>query len=566
MCYYNPKIIILSENRVALCVNPDFSDLPCDAIFSLLGKKRKVMGQTKQNKMAIMPVKKLIWTMGLPMIVSMVLQALYNVVDSVYVANIPEVGAIANQALTLAFPVQIMMIAIGVGTGIGINACLSKSLGEKETEKANRVAGNGIFLALVIYAVFLIFGLFLSKWFISLFSKDEIVVEMGSTYLKICCCLSLGSIGYTVYERFLQATGKTMHSTIAQIAGAVCNIVLDYVFIFPLGMRVAGAAWATIIGQFASLFIAMFFHYFKNKEISGNPKYIKPSWRIVKNIYQIGISAAIMQAMLSVMMAGMNAILTTANANVTVLVGAFGIYYKIQQIALFSAFGLSNTIITTLSFNYGMQDKKRVQGVIKYGIIDTLIVTLALFVLFECIANPLAKLFALSQDSSSELIAVCERATRIGAASFVFMGFTVAVQGVLQAFGYAVKPLVLSVLRLAVFVFPTAYVFTLFDGVCDNVWWTFLIAEVLTDIVSAIFLSGAIKKKVNSISDKAERTGEQDSEFEQNFAREQGLNCEEQTNHATEKTEVQIDEQAEQTFNRIVGQSSNEQDIDAIAK
>ena len=274
--------------------------------------------------MAVMPVKKLMWTMGLPMIVSMVLQALYNVVDSVFVANIPEVGAIANQALTLAFPVQIMMIAIGVGTGIGINACLSKSLGEKDGEKASRTAGNGIFLALVIYAVFLIFGLFLSKWFISLFSKDELVVEMGSIYLKICCCLSLGSIGYTVYERFLQATGKTMYSTIAQIAGAVCNIVLDYVFIFPLGMGVAGAAWATIIGQFASLFIAMIFHYVKNKEISGNPKYIKPSARIIKNIYQIGISAAIMQAMLSVMMAGMNAILTTANANATILVGAFG--------------------------------------------------------------------------------------------------------------------------------------------------------------------------------------------------------------------------------------------------
>lgn len=162
----------------------------------------------KQNKMAVMPVKKLIWAMGLPMIVSMVLQALYNVVDSVFVANISKVGAIANQALTLAFPVQIMMIAIGVGTGIGINACLSKSLGEKDSERVNKTAGNGIFLALVIYAVFLIFGLFLSRWFISLFSKDGTVIEMGSVYLKICCCLSLGSIGYTVYERFLQATGK----------------------------------------------------------------------------------------------------------------------------------------------------------------------------------------------------------------------------------------------------------------------------------------------------------------------------------------------------------------------
>lgn len=288
-------------------------------------QEKESMEEKNQNKMATQPLKKLFWAMGLPMIVSMVLQALYNVVDSIFVANMQDSGVIANQALTLAFPVQIMMIAIGVGTGIGINACLSKSLGEKDKERASRVAGNGIFLALVIYAVFLIFGLFATKWFISLFTKDAQVVAMGSTYLKICCCLSLGSIGFTVYERFLQATGKTMFSTIAQVSGAVVNIVLDYVFIFPCSMGVAGAAWATIIGQFVSLFIAMGFHYFANKEISGNLKYMKPSGIIIKNIYEIGVSAAIMQALLSVMMAGMNAILGTAKANTSILVGSFGI-------------------------------------------------------------------------------------------------------------------------------------------------------------------------------------------------------------------------------------------------
>ena len=182
---------------------------------------------------------------------------------------------------------------------------------------------------------------------------------------------------------------------------------------------------------------------------------------------------------------------------------------------MFSAFGLSNTIISVLSFNYGMQDKKRVQEVIKHGIADTLIVTLAIAVLFECIANPLSRLFAISQDASSELISVCETATRIGAASFVFMGFTVAVQGVLQAFGYAIKPLILSVLRLAVFVFPTAYVFTLFDGVTQNVWWTFLIAELLTDVVSFVFLRIAIKKKVNAIDDEQDAIPMQNDEVEQ---------------------------------------------------
>ena len=309
------------------------------------------MKEERQNKMAITPMNKLILKMGLPMIVSMVLQALYNVIDSIFVANMGSIGAIANQALTYAFPIQIMIIAIGVGTGVGLNALLSKSLGEKDREKVNRIAGNGIFLSICIYLVFLLFGLFGSRWFISLFTEDKEIIEMGTTYLKICTCFSLGSIGYTVYERFLQATGKTMLSTISQISGAVVNIVLDYVFIYPLKMGVAGAAWATIIGQFVSLFIAMYFHYKKNIEINGNIKYIKPNIDLIKDIYSIGVSASLMQALLAVMMAGMNAILGLAQVNQTVLIGSFGIYYKIQQIALFSAFGLSNTIISILSFS-----------------------------------------------------------------------------------------------------------------------------------------------------------------------------------------------------------------------
>lgn len=454
--------------------------------------------------MAVEPISKLIWKIGLPMIVSMVLQALYNVVDSIFVANIEDIGAIVNQALTLAFPIQILIIAIGVGTGIGLNACLSKGLGEKNSESVNRTAGNGIFLSLVIYAVFLIFGLFGSHWFISLFSQDDMVVEMGTTYLKICTCLSLGSIGYTVYERFLQATGKSMFSTIAQISGAVANIVLDYVFIFPLGMGVAGAAWATVIGQFLSLFVAMFFHYAKNKEISANLKYIKPSGVIIKNIYSIGLSAALMQGLLSVMMAGTNAILGTAKANPTILVGSFGIYYKIQQIALFSAFGLSNTIITVLSFNYGMQSKPRSKECIKWGLIAGVIVLAVIAALFEGLAQPLAKLFALAEGSEQELVNVCATAIRIGGIGFVFMGFTVGVQGVLQALGDAIKPLVLSLLRLCVFVFPIAFLFTLSENVVSIVWWAFPISEFLTCIVAAIFLRGAIKKKIDVIQENCE--------------------------------------------------------------
>lgn len=454
------------------------------------------MKEKEQNKMAAAPMNRLFWKMGLPMIISMVLQALYNVIDSIFVANMEGTGAVANQALTYAFPVQIMIIAVGVGTGVGLNALLSKSLGENNLEKANKAAGNGIFLSICIYAVFLIFGLLGSRWFISLFTKETQALELGTMYLRICTCLSLGSIGFTVYERFLQATGKTMLSTIAQISGAVTNIVLDYVFIYPLGMGVAGAAWATIIGQFVSLFIAMLFHYTKNKEIDGAPRYIRPEAAVIRGIYSIGISAALMQALLSVMMAGMNAILGLADVNQTVLIGSFGIYYKIQQIALFSAFGLSNTMISILSFNYGMQDKKRIDDCIRFGIQDTVIVSLVLTVLFEAFAKPLASLFGLAGGTTEEIITVCTRALRVASVGFIFMGISVAIQGVLQSIRYALRPLLISLLRLVIFVFPVAYAFTRSPGVTELVWWTFPIAEVLTAVISLFILKDSYKRRI----------------------------------------------------------------------
>ena len=460
------------------------------------------MKEERQNKMAIASMNKLILKMGLPMIISMILQALYNVIDSIFVANMGTKGAIANQALTYAFPIQITIIAIGVGTGVGLNALLSKSLGENDRKKVNKIAENGIFLSICIYIIFLLFGLFGTKWFISLFTNDKEIIKMGTTYLKICTCLSLGSIGYTVYERFLQATGKTMLSTISQISGAVTNIILDYIFIYPLKMGVAGAAWATIIGQFISLFIAMYFHYTKNNEIDGSIKYINPDINLIKGIYSIGVSAALMQALLAVMMAGMNAILGLAQVNQTVLIGSFGIYYKIQQIALFSAFGLSNTIISILSFNYGMQDKKRIDDCIKYGIIDTIIVNLIISILFEIFAYPLANLFGLAGGTTKEIISVCTIALRISSIGFVFMGISVAIQGVLQSIRYALKPLIISLLRLVIFVFPIAFLFTKSNNVTEIVWWTFPIAEVLTSIISLFILKDSYDKKIKVIKNE----------------------------------------------------------------
>ncbi len=461
------------------------------------------MKKEKNNKMASEDIKKLYWKMGLPMIISMVIQALYNVIDSIFITNMKDSGVIANEALTLAFPIQILIIAIGVGTGVGLNALLSKCLGEKNYQKVNQVAGNGIFLSICIYIVFLLFGLFGSEWFIRLFANnDSIVVNMGTSYLKICTCLSIGAIGFTVYERFLQSTGKTMLSTISQISGAITNIVLDYIFIYPLKMGVEGAAWATIIGQIISLLVAMLFHYKMNKEINGNIKYIKPNIKLIKEIYRIGFTAALMQTLLSVMMAGLNAILGMANYDASILVGSFGIYYKIGQIALFSSFGLSNTIISILSFNYGMKDKNRCKEAIKYGIIDSVIVTLILSILFELLANPIAELFGLAGSTSKEIINICTLALRIASIGYIFMGFSVAVQGILQSLRYALSPFIISLLRLVILVFPIAYLFTLSNNVSSIVWWTFPIAECITAIISIFILKKAYQKKIVVLPNK----------------------------------------------------------------
>ncbi len=456
----------------------------------------------KENKMGVKPLNKLIWEMGLPMVISMVLQALYNVIDSIFVTNIGSDGIIANQALTIAFPIQILMIALGVGTGIGINSLLSKNLGEGNKGKVNKVAGNGIFLSIVIFLIFFLFGIFLAEPFIKLFVSDSKVIEYGTSYLKIVTIFSFGSIAYTVYERFLQATGKTNYSTIAQITGALLNVLLDYIFIYPLNMGVSGAAWATIIGQFASLILGMIFHYTKNSEIKHSLSDIKPDKEIIKEIYQIGLSAFLMQALLSVMMAGMNLILGNANANSSILVGSFGIYYKIQQIALFSAFGLSNAIISILSFNYGMKDRKRIDDTIKYGIKDTLIVTLIITIIFEIFAPNLARLFGLSGGSSTEIIDVCTKAIRISSIGYIFMGLSVSIQGVLQALRYALRPLLISLFRLVIFVFPIAYLFTLSDNVTNLVWFTFPISEILTSIIAYYLYKKSYKESISTIKNK----------------------------------------------------------------
>ncbi|MDD7735565.1 MAG: MATE family efflux transporter, partial [Bacillales bacterium] len=395
----------------------------------------------KENKMGVERVNKLIWTMGLPMVLSMVLQALYNVIDTMFIINMGSEGVSANLALSSAFPIQIVIIAIGVGSGVGINALLSKILGQKDNQKVTKIINNGFFIIIFFYLLFLLFGLFLAHPYMKLMSNDEIVIKMGTDYLKICCCLSFGSIGFSIVERFLISTGKTNLSMISQIFGAITNIILDYVFIYLCNMGILGAAYATVIGQILSLFAALLFHFIFNKEIKNELKSIKPDLKIIREIYKIGFPAFLMQSLLALMMFGILLIFKVIKSEYifNLMTGSFGIYYKLMQISLFATFGLSNTLISVVSYNVGIKNKKRIKDTIKYGIIITIIVSLVITLIFEVFAKPISYLFALTLDESSlvsknDVISTCQTALHIASIGYIFMGFNVAIQGILQGF------------------------------------------------------------------------------------------------------------------------------------
>lgn len=455
-----------------------------------------------ENKMGTEQVSKIMLSMGIPIILSMVLQACYNIVDSMFVARIPDSGNITHMgeyavnALTLAFPVQMLIVALGVGTGVGVNAMLAKSLGQRDEEKAAKAAGNGLVLALIIYIVFLLFGLFGVKAYIGSQTKDEVIFEMGCSYLSICLTASVGIVMFAVYEKLLQSTGKTLYSTIAQISGALVNIVLDPIMIFGYfglpEMGIRGAAYATVIGQIVSMLIAMYFHYRKNKEVKSGWKYLKLEWGIVHEIYVVGLPAIIMQALMSFMTYGINLIfVTVSQAAVT----AYGIFYKIQQFIFFAAFGLRDAITPIVSFNYGMGNQKRVKQGVYYGILYTEVIMLAGFIGLELFANVLIGAFAMSAETES----LCVLAARIIAAGFLFAGGNIAMQGVFQALGCGLDSLLVSLLRLCVVVLPLAWLFTKLEHAEFMIWWSFPIAELAALIVAILCMLRADRKIIKSM-------------------------------------------------------------------
>ena len=448
------------------------------------------MSKETTNKMGIDSVSKVMLSMGIPMILSMVLQACYNIVDSMFVARIPDSGTVANMgeyavnALTLAFPIQMLMVAFGIGTGVGVNAQLAKCLGQRDGEKAAKVAGNGVVLAFIIYVVFLLFGFFGVSAYIGSQTGDPVIFAMGRSYLSICSVISFGILFFSIYEKLLQATGKTVYSTIAQVSGAAVNIVLDPILIFGYfglpEMGIKGAAYATVFGQIVSMAVAMVFHYKKNTEVKAGRKYCKLEIGIIKEIYIIGLPAIIMQALMSFMTYGVNIIFgTVSQAAVT----AYGIFYKIQQFVFFAGFGLRDAITPMVSFNFGMGDKERVKQGIFYGIVYVETVMLIGIVGLELFAGPLIGLFAMSKETES----LCILATRIIAAGFLFAGGNIAIQGIFQGLGCGWESLLVSVLRLCVIVLPLAWVFTKFANASFLIWWAFPIAE-LAALLAAVIL------------------------------------------------------------------------------
>lgn len=452
------------------------------------------------NKLGTMKISRLMLSMGIPMILSMVLQAVYNIVDSAFVSNMPDNGELALNALTLAFPVQMLMVAIGIGTGVGTNALLSKCIGQGDYKRASKVAGNAIFLAVIIYVLYLLFGLFGTDIYASSQTSNPQIKEMVIEYLRICCTISMGIVFFAIFEKLLQATGNAIYSTISQIAGAVINVILDPILIYGLfglpAMGVSGAAYATVIGQIASAALGLIFHLKKNKEVSNGLQYMKPDFIIIKSIYSIGLPAIIAQALMSIMTYGMNIILVGVSESA---VTAYGLYYKIQQFVLFAAFGLRDAITPIVSFNHGMRSKHRVKEGIKCGMLYTIIIMIVGLIAIEVFANPFSALFGLSGETQE----ICIGAMRIISLSFIFAGMNIAFQGIFQALDGGMESLIISVLRQFVFVLPVAWGFSLLArssaDMIWTVWTTFIIAEGLSCLVAIIFMKKINRKVISKL-------------------------------------------------------------------
>ncbi|WP_251448147.1 MATE family efflux transporter [Vermiculatibacterium agrestimuris] len=450
--------------------------------------------QIRENKMGIMPVGRLLFTMSLPMMISMLVQALYNVVDSYFVAQLSQD---ALNAVSLSFPLQNLMIGVAVGTGVGVNALLSRSLGEKNFEAANEAAGNGLFLAFVsaIAAIFL--GLLLPRTFFLVQTDIPGIVEQGTQYLTICCTCSMGLFIGIMCERLLQSTGNTIYTLATQGVGAVINIIMDPVLIFGLGpfptMGVAGAAVATVAGQIVGAILGIIFNLAVNRELTFGLKYLKPRGQVVGRIYSVGVPTIVMNSIGSVMVFGINKILMGFTDAATAV---FGIYFKLQSFIFMPVFGLNNGMVPIIAYNYGARNRERILRTRKLAIIAAVSIMAVGLAVAELIPAQLLGIF----NASDEMLEIGEPALRIICTCFVFAGYGIVSGSVFQALGHGVLSMVTSIVRQLVVLLPAAFLLSL-TGRLELVWLAFPIAELSAVVMCMLFNRKIIREVIGPLDD-----------------------------------------------------------------
>lgn len=442
------------------------------------------------NKMGTMPIPKLLISMSLPMMISMLVQALYNIVDSMFVAQLNED---ALTAVSLAFPIQTLMIAIASGTGVGINALLSRNLGEKNYEAADSAAKNGLFLGIASCIIFAVIGGLGSHFFFAAQTDNQTIVIYGTQYLTIITVCSAGIFLQITLERLMQSTGKTIYNMITQGTGAIINIILDPILIFGLfglpRLEVAGAALATVIGQVIAVLMSFYFNLTRNKEINISLRGFRPHMRTIAVIYEVGIPSIIMQAIGSVMTFGMNKILLIFSSTAAAV---FGVYFKLQSFIFMPVFGLNNGMIPIIAFNYGARNKDRIIQTIKLSIIIAVSIMLFGLAIFQTLPGFLLRnLF----DASENMLKIGVPALRIISLSFLFAGYCIIVGSVFQALGNAVYSLIVSAARQLFVILPVAYVFARIFGL-HMVWWSIPIAEIASVVMSTVLLRHIYKTKI----------------------------------------------------------------------
>ena len=433
----------------------------------------------QENKMGTMPVNKLLISMSLPMMASMLVQALYNIVDSIFVSRVCED---ALTAVSMAFPIQTLMIAVGVGTGVGVNALLSKSLGEKNYEQANRAATNGLFLNVIGMLVFMVFGLVASHFYYAVQTDSPEIIAYGTSYLFIICVFSQALFITLMLEKILVATGNTFYSMLGQMAGAITNIILDPIMIFGMfGLPAMGAA-GTVLGQCVGFGLDLWFNLSFNKEVELNFKGFRPHGATIRRIYSVGVPSIAMQSIGSVMVLGMNSILMGFSSTA---VAFFGVYFKLQSFVFMPVFGMNNGMVPILGYNYGARKPKRMVATIKLATIYATCIMLAGVIIVQLFAAQLLGIF----DASDALLAIGVPGLRIICLSFIFAGISVVGSSVFQALGHGFLSLWVSVIRQLVVLLPVAWAIAHFTGRLELVWLAFPIAELVAVTMSSLFLA-----------------------------------------------------------------------------